>query len=134
VSQQQLRSKVRERELRKQLDGKSPQLYPDKAMRARDAAAEQLHGRLILQNFVDPVTQQLRPYWGRLHYMGPLRRPDYFDVHFEDGDVYNYTVVEAKSLLQPVDTVLPAGITLPGDDKIVLAQAPYRPAGRGRRG
>ena len=78
VSQQQLHSKVADRELRKQLDGKAPQLYPDKGMRARDATAQQLHGRLILQNFVDPSTQQLRPYWGRLHYMGPQRR--YFDV------------------------------------------------------
>jgi hypothetical protein len=94
-------------------------------MRARDATAQQLHGRLILQNFVDQSTQQLRPYWGRLHYMGPQRRPDYFDVYFEDGDVYNYTVAEAKPLLQPVDTVLPAGIALPGDDKIIL---PFKPA------
>ena len=39
VSQQQLQSRVRERELRKQLDSKAPQLYPDKAMRGRDAAA-----------------------------------------------------------------------------------------------
>jgi hypothetical protein len=134
VSQQQLQSKVEERELRKQLDGKSPQLYPDKAMRGRDAAAQQLHGRLILQNFVDPATQQLRPYWGRLHYMGQQRRPDYFDVHFEDGDVYNYTVAEAKPLLQPVNTVLPAGITLPGDNQTVLPSTQPRPAGRRSQG
>jgi hypothetical protein len=133
VSPEQLRSKVTERELRKQLDGKVPQLYPDKAMRGRDTAAQQLHGRLILQNFVDPATQQLRPYWGRLHFMGPKRRPDYFDVHFEDGDVYNYTVAEAKPLLQPPHTVLPAGITLPRDDQFITMATPSQPAGR-RRG
>jgi hypothetical protein len=60
-----------------------------------------------------------------VHFKGPQRRPDYFDVCFEDGDVYNYTVAEAKPLLQPVDTVLPAGIILPGDDKIIL---PFKPA------
>jgi hypothetical protein len=93
-------------------------------MRSRDATAQQLHGRLILQNFVDASTQQLRPYWGRLHYMGPQRRPDHFDVNFGDDDAYNYTVAEAKPLLQHVHTVLPAGITLPGDDKIILPNVP----------
>lgn len=118
VSQQQLDSKVTERQLRQRLDSRVPQLYPDKAMRGRDAAAQQLHGRLILQTFVDPNTQQPRPYWGRLHFMGPQRRPAYFDVHFDDGDVYQYTVAEVKPLLQPVGTVLPAGITVPGDNQL----------------
>lgn len=118
VTPAQLQLKVRERELRKQVDSKAPQLYPNKAMRSRDAQAKALHGRLIVQNFVDPGTQQLRPYWGRLHYMGPQRRPDYFDVYFEDGDVYNYTMAEVKPHLQPVTVMLPAGMMLPGDAKL----------------
>jgi hypothetical protein len=116
VSQQELLARVRNRELRLQLDGQTPQLYPDKAMRNRDAAAQKLDGRLVVQNFVDPATGQRRPYWGRLRFAGAQRRPDYFDVHFEDGDVYNYTVKEVKPLLQPPGAALPAGITIPGDD------------------
>jgi hypothetical protein len=111
-------SRVRAREVRQQVDSKSPQLYPDKAMRGRDAQAQKLHRRLIVQNFVDPETEQLRPYWGRLHYMGAQRRPDYFDVHFDDGDIYNYTMTEVKQLLQPVGATPPAGVTIPGDDKL----------------
>jgi hypothetical protein len=120
VTPAQLLSKVRERELRQQLDGKLPQLYPEKAMRGRDAAAQALHGRLLLQNFDDPATGRERPYWGRLHYMGAQRRPEYFDVHFDDGEVYNYTMAEAKAHLQPPHVVLPAGMQLPGDDKLRL--------------
>jgi hypothetical protein len=84
-------------------------------MRQRDEAASKLHGRLIKQNFEDPATGQIRPFWGGVHYMGELRRPAYFDVHFEDGDVYAYTTTEVKKHLQPVGTVLPAGTTLPND-------------------
>jgi hypothetical protein len=87
-------------------------------MQGRDAAAKALHGRLQVQNFVDPTLGHERPYWGRLHYMGPQRRPDYFDVYFDDAEVYNYTMAEAKAHLQPSHVVLPAGIRLPGDDKL----------------
>lgn len=118
MTEAQLLSKVRERGLRSQLDSEAPQLYPNKAMRARDAQAQALHGRLIQQNFIDPSSQTLRPYWGRLHYMGAQRRPAYFDVYFEDGDVYNYTVAEVKPHLQPVNVMMPAGMHLPGDDKL----------------
>jgi hypothetical protein len=111
-------SRVRAREVRQQVDSKSPQLYPDKAMRGRDAQAQKLHRRLIVQNFVDPETEQLRRYWGRLHYMGAQRHPDYFDVHFDDGDIYNYTMTEVKQLLQPVGATHPTGVTIPGDDKL----------------
>jgi hypothetical protein len=93
----------------------APNLYPDKQMRQRDVAAKQLHGRLLLQNFMDPATKRLRPCWGRVHYKGEGRRPRYFDIHFEDGDVYDYTMTEVKPYLQPVGTVLPAGVTLPND-------------------
>jgi hypothetical protein len=84
-------------------------------MRQRDEVAKQLHGRLLKQSFVDPATGQLRPFWGRAHFMGELRRPAYFDVQFEDGDVYAYTTAELRKHLQPVTTVLPAGTTLPND-------------------
>ena len=116
ITQSQLQAKAERRSVAKQL--RAPvNLYPDKQMRQRDAAAQQLHGRLLLQNFLDPVTKRLRPYWGRVHYMGEQRRPRYFDIHFEDGDVYDYTVSEVKPYLQPAGTSLPAGVTLPNDSE-----------------
>ena len=121
VTPAQLAAKVAARTTREQLDRQTPQLYPNKAMRARDEQARALHGRLIVQNFVDPVTGHKRPYWGRVHYMGALRRPQYFDIHFEDGDIYPYTVAELKKLLQPAGVAPPAGITLPGDLELALA-------------
>jgi hypothetical protein len=36
-------------------------------------------------------------------------------VHFEDGDVYQYTTAEVKKYLQLPACVLPAGIALPND-------------------
>lgn len=54
---------------KQQAGGTAPNLYPDKQMRQRDAAAKQLHGRLVLQNFVDRSTGRLRPFWGRVHFM-----------------------------------------------------------------
>jgi hypothetical protein len=121
ITPEQLQAKVYQRETQQQIDD-GPNLYPDKQMRERDAAAQQLHGRLILQNFVDPATKKLRPYWGRVHFKGELHRPRYFAVHFEDGDVYDYSVAELKPHLQPADVVLPAGIRLPNDAEF-LGQA-----------
>jgi hypothetical protein len=114
VTAAQLQSAIAQRETQQMLDA-APNLFPDKAMRQRDATASQLHGRLIKQSFVDPTTRKQRPYWGRVHYMGEQRRPRYFDVHFEDGDIYQYTTAEVKKYLQPPGCVLPAGIVLPFD-------------------
>lgn len=115
VTPVELQAAVAARQHKAQARGSAPNLYPNKQMRERDSAAQQLHGRLILQNFVDRVTGRLRPFWGRVHYMGEQRRPRYFDVHFDDGDVYEYTTAEVKKHLQPVGTRLPAGVTLPND-------------------
>jgi hypothetical protein len=114
ITAAQLQSAVTQRKTQQALDA-APNLFPDKAMRQRDSTAGQLHGRLIKQSFRDRSTNRLRPFWGRLHYMGEQRRPRYYDVYFEDGDVYQYTVAEAKKHLQPPHVVLPAGITLPND-------------------
>lgn len=122
VTPAQMSARIESRALRQQLDGQAPQLYPNKAMRKRDDQARSYHGRLMVQNFIDPNLGQKRPFWGRVHYKGALRRPQYFDVHFEDGDIYQYSVAELKPLLQPVGSAPPAGIILPGDDD--LAEAP----------
>jgi len=113
MSSVEMQTRVAQRTLRQQMDAAVPNLYPNKQMRERDTAASELHGRLLLQNFVDPVTKRLKPYWGRVQFCGVSRRPTYFDVHFEDGDVYQYTTAEVKRHLQPAGTVLPAGVTLP---------------------
>jgi hypothetical protein len=114
ITAAQLQSAVAQRKTQQALDT-APSLFPDKAMRQRDAAASQLHGRLIKQSFIDPSTRKQRPFWGIVHYMGEQRHPRYFDVHFEDGDVYQYTMAEVKKHLQPPGAVLPAGITLPNN-------------------
>jgi hypothetical protein len=133
VTPAELQAAVAARRQREQARGAAPNLYPDKQMRQRDVAARQLHGRLVLQNFVDRSTGMLRPFWGRVHFMGEQRRPQYFDVHFDDGDVYQYTTAELKKHLQPVGMRLPAGVTLPNDGAFEAAGASDRRKQRGRR-
>lgn len=115
VTAAEAQSAVVARHQKAQASGTAPNLHPNKQMRQRDEAAKELHGRLILQNFVDHSSGLLRPFWGRAHFMGEQSRPQYFNVHFEDGDVYPYTTAEVKKYLQPVGMRLPAGVTLPND-------------------
>lgn len=114
VTAGQLQQLVLQREQQERTDN-VPNLFPTKQQRERDAAAQQLHGRLVKQHFVDRSTGIRRPFWGRVHFVSATRRPQYFDVKFEDGDVYQYTLAEVKKHLQPVNAVLPAGVTIPGD-------------------
>eukprot|EP00775_Hariotina_reticulata_P003122 gene3122-biopygen4775 len=53
-----------------------PNLYPDAAMKRRDQQAQQLHGRLIHKSRAEPGKSGRRWFWGRLHYRGPLCRPN----------------------------------------------------------
>jgi site-specific DNA-cytosine methylase len=110
-----LAASIAQRRARQQASGRAPNLHPNKRMRERDAAAQQLHGSLIMQNFKDPATGRVRPFWGRVHFISAERRPRYFDVHFEDGDIYDYTKTEIDLYLQPPDAVLPPGTTIPGE-------------------
>jgi hypothetical protein len=124
VTAVQLHARVTEHKPWQHID-EGPNLYPDKQMRQRDTAAKQLHGRLMVQNFIDPVTKSLRPYWGRVRYCGPERRPRYFDVQFDNGDVYDYTATELKAYLQSVGVTLPPGVTLPYDSQSLLGRAAH---------
>jgi hypothetical protein len=133
VTQAELQAAVTARKQKEQARGTAPNLYPDKQMRERDAAAKQMHGRLVLQNFVDRTTGTLRPFWGRVHFRGEQRRPHYFDVHFDDGDVYQYTTTELKKYLQPAGTRLPAGVTLPNDEAFATTGAADQHKSRARR-
>lgn len=117
VTAAELQAAVAERGQKAQATGTAPNLYPDKQMRLRDTAARELHGRLVLQNFQDKHTGQLKPFWGRVHFVSEQRRPQDFDVHWEDGDVYEYTTTDVKRHLQPVGTSLPAGVTLPNNQE-----------------
>lgn len=67
-----------------------PNLYLDKQMHQRDAAAKQLHNRLVLQDFVDRSTGMLRPFWGRVHsvQVEGFMDPQHFNAHCDDGDIY----------------------------------------------
>lgn len=101
-----------------QLVDAAPNMYPGKQMRARDDAARKLHGRLVKQDYLDPSTNMMRTYWGRVHFKGVARRPRYFDVHWDDGDKYEFSVTQLKRILLPVDAVLPPGLVLSGDEHL----------------
>ena len=113
VTQEQLRARVAERQAQQEADAELPNLYPDRAMRGRDERARALHGRLIKQRFVDPATRQPRDFWGRAFFQGPLHRPHYFLVHFEDGDTCTHTYDSLRKLLQPEGATPPPGVSLP---------------------
>ena len=90
-----------------------PNLFPDARARRRDEEAALLHGRLILKPFKQPGSQQQRSYWGRLHFRGPLFRPNYFLAVYEDADSETLSLPAAKKYLQPAAVQLPASISIP---------------------
>lgn len=93
-----------------------PYLYPSAPTEARDRLhthKQSLDGRLVLKAFKDPASGKPRKYWGRLHYLGELKRPYYFRVMYEDGDSESASVKAIQRHLMPMDTQLPAGITIP---------------------
>eukprot|EP00775_Hariotina_reticulata_P015117 gene15117-biopygen1455 len=55
----------------------APVMFPNAAMKKRDEAAAAKHGRLVKKMFDDPLTGQLKVYWGRVHFRGALARPNY---------------------------------------------------------
>jgi hypothetical protein len=120
VTEEQLQHAGAERQ-QKQLADAAHNMYPGKQMRARDAAARKLHGRLVKQEFIDSATQRLRTYWGRVHFQGEARRPRYFEVYWDDGDHYDFSVAQLKPILLPAGTLPPAGLVLPGDDRLAGA-------------
>eukprot|EP00775_Hariotina_reticulata_P015084 gene15084-biopygen1096 len=87
-----------------------PNLYPDAAVKRRDQQAQQLHGRLIHKSWAEPGKSSRRWFWGRLHYRGPLTRPNYFVAVYEDSDYEIMSAATAKRFLKPAGTQLPAGI------------------------
>jgi hypothetical protein len=97
-----------------------PNLYPDVATKRRDQQAEQLHGRLIRKSWVLPGSNSRRWFWGRLHYRGPLVRPNYFIAVYEDSDYEVLSAAAAKRLLQPADAQLPQGVIIPELDPQML--------------
>jgi hypothetical protein len=100
-----------------------PNLYPDKAMRARDEAAAALHGRLICKPFIDPSTCQQELFWGRLQYRGPTLRPAYFLVTYQDGDSETMTMHQARKWLQHEGAQPTNGILIPEAEQVVAAAA-----------
>eukprot|EP00775_Hariotina_reticulata_P005403 gene5403-biopygen7207 len=99
-----------------------PNLYPDAAMKRRDQQAQQLHGRLIHKSWAEPGKSSRRWFWGRLHYRGPLSRPNYFVAVYEDSDYEIMSAATAKRFLKPAGTQLPAGISIPEVSQQLLQQ------------
>jgi len=94
-------------------DSSLPNLFPDPGTKQRDQAAEQLHGRFVRKAFADPSSGRRRQFWGKLHYRGPLFRPNYFLVVYEDGDEETLSMAAVKKCLQPAGQQLPAGVQIP---------------------
>jgi hypothetical protein len=104
---------LREQERNRQQERENrPNLFPNAQMKRRDAAAKELDQRLVQRTFKDPSTGRPRKYWGKLHFTGEEKRPYYFKVVYEDGEVHETTVTGVKRYLTPVGTQLPAGITI----------------------
>jgi len=104
-----------------ELQASAPNLYPDTATKKRDQAAAALHGRLVHQPFKDPVTGATKKYWGRVAYRGPLFRPEYFMVTYEDGDSQTMTSRRLKAWLQQEGTQPPVGVSIPTAQVTMLA-------------
>ena len=103
---------LKQREKQAQLESR-PNIFPDAAMKRRDAAAASLHGRLITRVFKDPATKRPRSYWGKLFFRGAEKRPQYFLVMYEDGDQQHMSYSVALKYLKPESAVLPPGVVIP---------------------
>eukprot|EP00878_Enallax_costatus_P044228 GHUV01052600.1.p1 GENE.GHUV01052600.1~~GHUV01052600.1.p1 ORF type:complete len:133 (-),score=31.84 GHUV01052600.1:210-584(-) len=91
-------------------------------MQKRDAAAEQLHGRLISRLFKDPLTKRPRTYWGKVHFRGKEYWPQYFLAVYDDGDHHIMSKQAVQRYLRPVGTVLPEGLVVPEPAAVALLQ------------
>jgi len=101
----------------------APVLFPNAAMKKRDAAAAAKHGRLVKKLFDDPITGQLRLYWGRVHFQGPMHRPNYYLIMYEDGDSQTMGNRQLNPVLQDAATQLPAGVTIPEPPAVAAVAA-----------
>lgn len=90
----------------------APTLYPNAAMRRRDSAAASLDQRLMLKSVKGSGTAPPSAMWGRVQFKGIQHRPWYFDVHWADGSVSQFTKRGLLKHLMPADTQLPAGVSL----------------------
>jgi hypothetical protein len=97
----------------RQQQAEQPVLFPNASMRRRDEVAAALHGRLVLKSAYDPATGKPAPYWGRVHYLGPLARPYYFLVVYQDGGTQQVTKRCLTKWLMPQGTMLPQGVAIP---------------------
>eukprot|EP00775_Hariotina_reticulata_P000616 gene616-biopygen1270 len=106
-----------------------PVIFPNAAMKRRDQDAAGKDGKLVQKVFFDPSSGQPRPYWGRVHFKGPLARPDYYLVMWEDGEQWECGNRQLNPLLQPEGTGLPAGLVIPAPpaDFVVAAAQVFQP-------
>ena len=100
-----------------------PVLFPNAVMKRRDQEAAAKHGRLVKKTFHDPATGQQRAFWGQVHYRGPLSRPDYFRILYEDTDTEVMCNRQLNRILQPEGTQLPAGVSIPAQPELTAAAA-----------
>jgi hypothetical protein len=115
-NREQQRQQLQERAAR-------PNIFPGAPMKRRDEAARELHGRLVLRTFTDPATGKGRKYWGKLFFKGEEARPHYFKLIYEDGETHDASMTSIKRYLQPADTTLPPGVSIPTPELLAAAVA-----------
>eukprot|EP00775_Hariotina_reticulata_P003516 gene3516-biopygen5211 len=101
----------------------APVMFPNAAMKKRDEAAAAKHGRLVKKLFDDPLTGQLKVYWGRVHFRGALARPNYYLIMYEDGDSQTMSNRQLNPVLQEPNVTLPAGVHVPEPPAVAVATA-----------
>ena len=97
VSLQSVARRVAAQEESREIPAESaPNVFPNAAMRKRDSEAQALDGLTVARSWIDPNTGKARTFYGTVRFMGALRRPRYFDVTFEDGEVLQWTTALVK--------------------------------------
>jgi hypothetical protein len=126
VTLQQVAAREEERLRLKSIE-KQPNLFPGKQMRQRDEYARGLDQRLIRRTFKDSGGESTT-LWGQLHFTDELKRPWYFRVTWEDGDITDATTAGVKAYLQPAGTRLPRSVKLPVLEAVAVALQPVQRA------
>ena len=94
-------------------------VHPERYTPAQKEARE-LDGRLVIRNFINPVTRRTKAYWGKLYFLGHAGRKP-LRVVYEDGDAedcYTKELEKRGIQLQPEGTVLPEGVVIPVGERL----------------
>jgi hypothetical protein len=78
------------------LPPKAPTIFLSAAQRKRVRECKALDGRQVWSEFTQ--NKITKPYWGTAKYLGPEAGTKCFEVTFQDGSTWKYTLAELKAL------------------------------------